>query len=291
MDPTLRARLLDRLKRELPAYPSRLRLAARYVVDHPADFGLDPVRETAGKAGASTYTFVRLARHLGFDGFDALRAPFREALTAAAPSGLRPAWLEEAGGGGAARIAAANALAVVDRSLSQQDPAGLARAAELIVGARTAYVTGARASYALAYFFHYVGRMALPDLQLIPRHMASPIDDLAAAGPQDALLALLVAPYSRETVAACRFAAGAGAKLILISDSEAPDPGLRAEAVLRVSAHSTHHFGAYAGAMAVAETLLALLVERAGPGARERIEGYARLREAHDAYLPSAAKR
>lgn len=80
MDPTLKVRTISRLKEELPALTPRLRTVAKYIVDHPADFGLDPIRETARKAGVSTYTLVRMSQQLGFDSFEDLRDPFRHAL-------------------------------------------------------------------------------------------------------------------------------------------------------------------------------------------------------------------
>ncbi len=48
----------------------------------------------------------------------------------------------------------------------------------------------------VAYYLHYVGRMALPTLQLIPRHRNSAIDDLNDAKEGDVLIAITVTPYS-----------------------------------------------------------------------------------------------
>ena len=42
MDPTLKAKTISTLKDELPNLSPRLKLVAKYIVDHSSDFGLDP---------------------------------------------------------------------------------------------------------------------------------------------------------------------------------------------------------------------------------------------------------
>ena len=80
MDPTLKNRTLTSLKEKMPMLSPRLRIVAKYIVDHPSDFGLDSIRETARKSGVSTYSLVRAANSLGFESYDQLREPFRHAL-------------------------------------------------------------------------------------------------------------------------------------------------------------------------------------------------------------------
>ena len=77
MDPTLKNRTLTSLKEKMPMLSPRLRIVAKYIVDHLSDFGLDSIRETARKSGVSTYSLVRAANSLGFESYDQLREPFR----------------------------------------------------------------------------------------------------------------------------------------------------------------------------------------------------------------------
>ena len=288
MDPTLKTRTISALKEALPELSPRLKTVAKYIVDHPNDFGLDPIRETARKCGVSTYTLVRMAARMGFDSYDELREPFRHALVSANALVDRPDWIESIrlrGDLGAVQAEAAlNTMAIVQRSLERQNSDEMERVVELLLGARNVYLTAVRASYALAYYFHYVGRMALPTLQLVPRHINSAIDELNNAGEGDVMIAISFQPYSRETIEACRFAHARGVKLIMISDSEVISSEFRPEAVLVASTVSTHHFGCYTGAMAIIENLLALLVSRGGAAARQRIKSYEDLRKDNNAY-------
>jgi DNA-binding MurR/RpiR family transcriptional regulator len=74
--------------------------------------------------------------------------------------------------------------------------------------------------------------MALPTLQLIPRHMNSPIDEIRNAGADDVLVAITFTPYSRDTIEACKYAQSKGMKLILNSDSDFVVPELTPEVTL-----------------------------------------------------------
>lgn len=290
MDPTLRPRIIAALKDGISRYAPQMRRAAKYVIDHPAEFGLDPIRETARKARVSTYTLVNMAKHLGFAGYEDLRAPFRGALVTQSSTPANPTWLAdlraEGGAGTAFAEAADNALSIVQKSLEAQSRRELEAVADRLLAARTAYVTGMRASYAMAYYLHYVGRMALPGMELIPQNMGSAIDDLADAGEGDVLLAIAVTPYSRETIEACAFAKAKGLKLILISDSEIVSPDLAPDHNLVASVLSSHHFACYSGMTALIEALIALTMHRGDAKARARIDSYVALREASNAYWP-----
>lgn len=294
MDPTLKMRTVSNLKLQIGGFAPQMRKAAKYVLDHPTDFGLDPIRDTARKAGVSTYTLVNMAKALGFDGFEALRGPFRHALVAGGGAPDAPEWAREMRGHGVTgktyAQAAENGVSVVKRSLERQDIDEIERVVDALLRAETVYVTAVRASYAMAYYLHYVGRMALPSLELIPRHMNSALDDLNDARPGDVLIAITVTPYSRETIEACRFAAEKGVKLVFISDSEVVASDLAPVATLVTSVISTHNFGCFAGMVAVIETLIALLMERGGQGAAERIDSYATLRLENNAYWDGQKK-
>ena len=290
MDPTLRPRIVARLKDEIVRFAPQMRSAAKYVLDHPADFGLDPIRESARKAQVSTYTFVNMAKNLGFASFEEFRAPFRAALVAHAPGPANPSWLDEfrmQGTPGAAFADAAhNAFSVVRRTLENQVLDELTAVADALLAAGTVYLTGMRSSYAMAYYLHYVGRMALPGMELIPRNMGSAIDDLNDAGPGDILVAITVTPYSRETIEACRFAQAKGLKLIVISDRTVVSPDLQPDHNLVACVLSSHDFACYSGLTVLIETLIALLIERGEGEARARVAAYDSLRRDSNAYWP-----
>ena len=283
MDQNQKTRLIARLKAEFDGLPPRLKLIAKYVIDHPGDFGMDPIRVTAEKIGVSANSLVRLAQKLGYDGFEAFRDPFRSALVTEGDNRMGGDWLDLLDQGDAkARTQAQlarNELNIISRSLRMMTEEKIESALELLTGARNAYVTATRASYALAYYFHYVGRMALPGLQLIPRHMGSAVDELMHVDKRDVILAITFAPYSADTIQSMRFAKERGAQLILISDSEVIAPKVEPDITFPVATQSLHYFGCYTGAMAVLECLIGHLVNAGGDAAHQRIADYEAMHE------------
>lgn len=288
MDSTTKTYLLNRLRSEIDAMPSALQRAAKYIIDYPGDFGLDPIRTSAEKIGVSANSLVRLAQHLGLDSFDELRGPFRQTLVTDHIIDPNDNWIEAmAARGGYAETqarAARNEINVLTRSLKLLTPKKAEAVISLLKGARNSYITATRSSYALAYFFHYVGRMSLPGLQLIPRHMGNPLDELMTMGAQDVLLAITFPPYSAETIDALKFANQRKAKVILLTDSEVVAPKIVVDELLQVAAYSTHHFGCYVGALAVLDCLLAHLHEQGDADAAARIAAYQEMREGFGAY-------
>ena len=231
---------------------------------------------------------------MGFVTFEALRQPYRHALVSASSMPADTAWLDaqrDTSDLGSAYVdAAKNALSIVSTSLERQTLAELEAVADLLVQADRVYLTAVRASYALAYYLHYVGRMALPSIALIPRHRNSAMDDLVDATPSDVLIAISVTPYSRETIEACAFAQKRGGILILIADSEVVSPDLTPKHTLVASVLSTHKFGCFTGMMAVLELLIAILMRRGGADAEDRIEAYDNHRTANHAYWSTQKK-
>ncbi|MFM9709770.1 MurR/RpiR family transcriptional regulator, partial [Streptomyces galilaeus] len=60
--------------------PQQLQAAARWVLDHPADVALLSMRDQARRAGVPPVTLTRLAKRLGFAGFDEMKALYAQSM-------------------------------------------------------------------------------------------------------------------------------------------------------------------------------------------------------------------
>ena len=100
-DTNVSSTVLDRLTEEWDALTPEAQKAARYVLENPTDVGVSTVREIAEAANVKPNTFVRMARQVGFDGYEDFRAPFREAIRQGAVSFPdRARWLQGIGKSG-----------------------------------------------------------------------------------------------------------------------------------------------------------------------------------------------
>ncbi|MDA7966786.1 MurR/RpiR family transcriptional regulator [Ruegeria sp.] len=280
--------LTNHLRHEIDNLPPQMQAAAKYIIDNPGDFGLNPIRTTADRIGVSSNVLVRLAQRMGFDSFEALRRPFRQTLVTDREDRLGQDWLKDMSatdGFSAAQASfAQNELNVASRSLRLMKPQLVEQAIEHMTSAKRCFVTATRSSYALAYYFHYAGRMAHPGFQLVPRHMGSAIDDLIEAEPGDCLFAITVQPYSADTIQSMRFARDRGLRIVLLSDSDVIAPGVEPDITLPISTRAQHPLSSFSGAMAVLECLLGHLFAAGGDAARQRVAEYQKAREDTGAY-------
>jgi len=294
MDNTKKSRILHRLQTDFERLPSKLRLVAKHIVDHPADFGLDPIRTTAEKTGVSTNTLVRMANNLGFESFEALRAPFRNALLITSEPVNDLSWLDTLDQQGLAGQgigeASRNTLSIVHRTLHEQDPKYLCSVVDALFEARHIYITGYRSCFGLAHYFYSVARMALPHMSLLPQHTSSAMDNLMAADHNDILFAVTFSPYSGEIITACQYAQEREVPVFLLTDSPMIAPELHASRLLIASTHTTHHFECHAGAMALLETLIAMVIRKGGNETEARIAAFEDALHRYNAYQKISPK-
>ncbi|MEO0621767.1 MAG: MurR/RpiR family transcriptional regulator [Pseudomonadota bacterium] len=274
--PTTEA-ILDRLTERFEDLPPQLQRAARFIIDNPRAVGVQSMRALAGKAEVHPNTLVRLAREIGFSGYDDMRARFRDFLVSDGMGGFRnrAAWLQalEAKGGTAAVIAemATATGENVESTWRRQDAAELTRVADRILGAQRVFVLGMGSAYSLAHQFWYVARMGFEHIQPIPRHGSHPVDDLSHVGPQDVLIALTFQPYRSETMQAVRFATERGAHVIGITDSLTSPLARAAGTALVAPTHTPQFFESHTAVLALLEGVVAVLVARGGAEAAQRI--------------------
>jgi len=257
--------VLQRLIGQIDSLSPKLRDAARFIVDHPAEMGVSSMRRLAQLSGVTPNTLTRLARTLGFDGYETLRDVFRDAVRNGAQSiPDRAKWLQSVGRGGrhgglVGEMARAM-LQNLERMYSEIDLPRLEGAARAIIAADRVFVLGVRGVYGLAHNFYYVGRMALPNLVLVPRQGSTALDDMIVTTPKDLVLAITLAPYARETSEACLHAQQRGAHLIAVTDSRASPLAGKARHELVAPSATPQFFNSTAAAVALLETLLAMIV-------------------------------
>ncbi|WP_417454885.1 MurR/RpiR family transcriptional regulator [Kiloniella sp.] len=292
-----KARIVERLTKELNAYPRSLRRVAMFIIDNPAKFGMKSIRDCAEATSVSTNTLVRLAQKLGFESYNQLREPFRAALTASASNSNTTQWVNELyDRGGIERVRADTVTSVignVTEALRHNEAEDIEQAADMILSARNVYLMGTRAPYTLIHYLYYVGRMALPNLIVTPGHANSPVDEILTVEAEDVVLAVSISPFSRETIEACKIAKSRGSKLILMSDSTANSLPLKPDVTL-ISPITTPRnyknfvgFDSFVGFFALAEWLMTTLIEKGAPDTKQRIQSFNEYRKETNVFWKS----
>lgn len=284
------ALVLDRLSAEFCELSPQLRKAAQYVLDNPNAVALSSVREIADAANVKPNTLVRMARAVGYDGFEDFRRPFREDLrTGQEKFPDRARWLQSiAERGRHGRLygeMAETAIENIEQLFAGTSADEVKAAADCIVAARTTYVLGVGVLFALAQQFAYLGHMALDNVIAIPRDGSVPIDDISRARPGDVLLAMTFAPYRVEVIKAVQVAREQGASIIALSDSRASPIALGATHAFVVPSETPQFFTSTVATAAILETLMSFVIADASPDVIANIEHFHARRHALGVYI------
>ena len=105
-----------------------------------------------------------------------------------------------------------------------------------------------------------------------------------AASPNDLVIALDLQPSSPGVLRACRRTREVGARLVVITDSDASLTDIRPDLTITAATVSGHGHASHTGLLAVLECILAGLTQRSGIEAESRLRLYETLRrQAHGA--------
>jgi DNA-binding MurR/RpiR family transcriptional regulator len=264
---------LTELCSALPSLPSRLQQVGRFVAANDYDATTRSMRELASVAGADPAAFTRLAKAIGYSGWDELRAALTEAR--------RPEQSSPFSGRAKGRRAGPNPEMSLISDKLEAEAAGLARispdavagAAKALHGARRIWIAGFRSCRSVAELLNYQLRLFRPDtVQLVGG--SGPEDlDLGAFRAGDAVVVIGFAPYSTASVLSARAAHASGATLIAIADKVAAPMAEGADHLLQFeAAASPGFFPSLTGAIAIAQSLAAATFMLGGASAKRRLE-------------------
>jgi DNA-binding MurR/RpiR family transcriptional regulator len=266
----------ETLKRRLieaePTLPRRLRQTAAFALEHPDELALGTAASIAGRAGVQPSTLVRFAQALGFSGFTDLQGVFRAHMRDRWPNyserlkTLHETALED---GDPMRLldgfaqSATQSIARLRDTIARDD---LERAIGLLAPADTIYLAGQRRSFSVSYYFAYAFAQMGAKARLIDNVGGLGPDQLASAGPKDALIAVSFAPYAPVTVALAERARASETPIVLITDSAlGPLAGL-ADARFEVVESDFGAFRSLAATFCLAMTLAVGVAERRAEG-------------------------
>jgi DNA-binding MurR/RpiR family transcriptional regulator len=264
---------LNELCSALPSLPMRLQEVGRFVAANDYDATTRSMRELAAVAGADPASFTRLAKALGYSGWDELRAALTEARRPEQSQPFSARTRARRRGPNADISLVADKLEAEAAGLSRISASSVAGAARALHGARRIWIAGFRSCRSVAELLNYQLRLFRPDeVQLVGG--SGPEDlDLGAFHSQDAVVVIGFAPYSTASVLSARSAHDSGATLIAIADRVPAPMAEGAEHLLLFEAASSPgFFPSLTGAIAIAQSLAAVTFALGGAAAKRRLE-------------------
>jgi len=269
----------DTIRLLVDSYPRltpQLQRAARFMVEHPEEVGLNSMRRVAKDAGVKPATITRLTKMLGFHEYEALREPFRQRLRTHSPdfaSKLQNVQkLGESDEGSLFADLRAQELSNIEFSLSDENYALMDAAAQTMHASRKVYVLGLRGAHAPAFLFHYAYQLFQDNSHLLDTRAGIFADQLRGIGPEDSLLVVSFPPYTQLTIDAVEYAAEAGAKIVAVTDSIVSPAASAAAHTIVAKNQSPSFYHSFTGALAVMQALITMLVTKTGGDAVNIIE-------------------
>jgi DNA-binding MurR/RpiR family transcriptional regulator len=272
-EPQAKSSPLNELCSALPSLPLRLQEVGRFVAANDYDATTRSMRELAAVAGADPASFTRLAKALGYSGWDELRAALTEARRPAQSSPFSARTRLRRQGPNADVALVSEKLEAEAAGLGRISPGAVAQAAKALHAADRIWVAGFRSCRSVAELLNYQLRLFRPDaVQLVGG--SGPEDlDLGAFRAGDAVIVIGFAPYSTASVLSARAAHRAGATLIAITDTVAAPMAEGADHLLLYeAAASPGFFPSLTGAIAIAQSLAAVTFVLGGAPAKRRLE-------------------
>ncbi|MEM7378954.1 MAG: MurR/RpiR family transcriptional regulator [Pseudomonadota bacterium] len=271
--------VLDRLAEEYRELTPEAQKAAKYVLDNPRDVGVSTVREIAEAASVKPNTFVRMARQVGFDGYEEFRQPFREAIRQGEVTFPdRARFLQAISKSGQMGEVYADmvqsALANIEETFANISADALTTAAQAIWTSRNVFTLGVGVNNANARNFTYLASTGMVHFHAIPRAGSVATDDLAWSDQRDVLIGITCAPYRREVIEAVAVAREQGVTVIGITDSRASPLYQEADHGFVVAADTPQFFPSSVSTLALLETLLSFVIAQAGDEIVARVEAF-----------------
>ncbi len=260
---SLRAAIIERQDQ----MPKRLAQVAAFALANPDDIAFGTAASIAAAADVQPSTLVRLAHHLGYQGFSDLQTIFRGRLRERNSSyEERLISLEQSESGSAEAVVLNGFLTAAIQSLSrlsQQLPAEtFSRAVEILSGAETIYLLGKRRSYPLAAHMSY----AFSKLGIRHQIVASPNgvdpETIQFATPKDAALAISFSPYAPETIRHTEAMQQGRTPVVALTDSPFSPLARAADCWFEVSEADFSGFRSISASMALCMALPVAIAEK-----------------------------
>ena len=251
--------------------PTQRRIA-QSLVEHAARAPYLSASDVAELAGVSQPSVTRFATAIGYDGYQALRQRLRELVS---PDGSAETAVEARRNEWQRAVAAEQQnLAALAETLG--DPAPVLGAAALLAGSRPLPVLGIRAAQPIAEYFGYFAAKVVPDVRVLDTGGSLLTDRLeqAYAAGATALLAFVLPRYPAEAMAALRYAAELGMRVVAVTDSAVSPAAEHAELVLSAPVGAQLVFDLHSAPMALAMVLLQAICDTMPAATQRRLETF-----------------
>ncbi|OWT56885.1 MurR/RpiR family transcriptional regulator [Candidimonas nitroreducens] len=258
--------LIHRIKSCYEDLSPQFQAGARYLIDHPIQVSTLSARKLAVLAQVQPATLVRLAQHLGYDGWDAMKSVFtrdfqlppgsyaaRAQSLVQRPETIQAVWETAI----AQHSRNLNALSLANQKTMTQVVEQLRKAKRILVA-------GFRSCYPAAFNLRYLCNLFRSDVHLLHNTGGTMDMDLHHLHSDDTVVLISYDPYSREISVVANAAYEAGCHIITLCDSQLAPIALKADDVMTFPTQGNSFIPSTVALHALVEMLAQQLLVRGG---------------------------
>lgn len=268
----------DRVASRYEALSAQLRAAADYIVENPVDIATRSLRSVAASSGLNPPTFSRLVRALDFESYEEMRELCRDTISRQTVSfservqRLQSEELSDEIRDNFLLRQSAASVTSIEKQANSLDFVKLEAAVDAIGKARQVILVGALASAGIAEYLAYLGRWIADRWLMVGRNGISLGPALAQATSDDVMIVITMSPFGKRSMNGAKIAAEKGVFLIVITDRHSCPALKQASVGFIVPTESPQFFSSYVSTVVLIESMMGMLVSRAGKQASTRIQ-------------------
>lgn len=275
-DITFAGTIEDKIAAKYSNLSNKLQVAADFVVANPVDVATRSLRAVSGASGLAPATFSRLSRVLGFNSYEEMRELSRnrvgQQLTSFSEHVSRLQAEEEISQSPFLKRQAQACVANIEALGADIDLDRLDQAVDHLHAAHNRVMFGAFSSTGIAEYFAYLGSYFSTGWHVAGRGGASISTCMVNLGAHDVLVVITKPPFARLSIMAAEMGREKGAYVIVITDTHKCPALKNADAGFILPTGSPQFFSSYATTIVFIETMIGMLVARAGPKAGAHIK-------------------
>ncbi|MEM8649685.1 MAG: MurR/RpiR family transcriptional regulator [Pseudomonadota bacterium] len=286
------SQLHNALSKNFQELSPQLKQAARYILDNRADVATHSLRQIARRSGLTPPTFSRLARAVGFDGYENLKDVCRSELKRNSMTLAQRAFAmqdnpgdAEKGRGSFAERHAASSVENITQLIGKLDLEYLADIADKLSEAKKVILVGALSSRAILEYLHHMMSIANPGWTVMTDSQHSSSSLLSEIDDETVILVVSIQPYIRRTVQIAELTSGYGASVISITDDISSPVLKHSSHSILVPTDSPQFFPSYVAVLTLLEILTGMVVRRWGDEANKRIDSVEKTAHAIGDYI------
>lgn len=256
---------------------------AAYIKEHYDKAAYMTAARLGREVGVSESTVVRFVMEFGFEGYPDFQKSLRELIRSKLTAVQRVEVTNNLiGEGDVLEKVLYSDIDKIKRTVEGIDKSSFDRAVKNIVGAKTIYIIGMRASSYLAGFLNYSLRMIFDNVRLIQTTSGSEtFEQMMSIGEGDVLIAVSFPRYSRSIIKAVGYAKKAGANVIALTDSKNSPIAEQADQLLVAQSDMASFADSLVAPMSVINALIVAVSRESSDLLSQRLH---RLEEVWDEY-------